>query len=501
MNHSPRRPSESTTSLDVPPLGGASNPFSRPAPFAGNPTGFEQGTVLSVDANTHMYRVRLATGRVQYMARIRAHPGDLALLPVHTTVMVTYGLGLPYICGIIPDVGRPSEQTETSSEGLTGTSGHGGEDPLLSRTVTSSARGADEPRDQLPGDSAIRSPDGASVAALAGRVAQLKGSDVAKIEAFGTSDLVRIVAGLLQTVTWMGESRVVNQEGRVSFLWDGGSDQLTQTGQDENAYTIHLRLGYDGNLARFKITNREGQPKFEVQVNPNGGVRIFSSDQLRAHYGSSGEDHHQVGYVGSVSNEITGDRSEEVGGDAHLTVDGARTDTVTHDDTCYVGGAHFCQVTADSRWSIGGNFEAVVTGTHSTFCNGNMALEVLGSGFCDVKTTGGQIRLTTRGGNFEVQAGSGEALIRAQQIKLQAGANAIKLGNTPTSHATKFEELQTALTALAGQLTTLHGLLATHIHPLAGPAGNTAPSPVLGPLSNGVQVNISGAQSTTTLVE
>ena len=480
-------------------MGGDSNPLTGAVPFAGNPNVLEGGTIIAVDANSRVYRVHTSSGRTQYMSRIQAHPGDIALLPLHTRVLVTYGLGIPYILGIIPDAGRQTQNTEPES--LTGTSGHGGEDPLLARSATSGARGADEPRDLIPGDMALRSPDGASIAALRGRVAQVKGSDVAKIEAFGGSDLVRIVAGVLQTITWMGESKTVNNDGKTSFIWDGGSDQLTQTGQDEGQFTIHVRLGHEGNLARFEITNREGQPMFNVHVGPDGALRVFGRRGADVHMGSDPEDAHHFAYVGSCTEEITGNSLRDIGGDSSTTVAGSMTCDIEHNRTCYVGGDDFCQVTQNQNITVAQNAEHLIQGSRSVFVGETSTHEVIGSGIYGVKTSGGAMEFATRGGQCRFQTGAGNFTVDTSgAIKLQAGAESIELGRNATSHATKFEELQTALSVLTQQVSAHNTLLTSHVHPVTAP-GTTGPSPTLLPLATALSVNIIAAKSTTTKVE
>lgn len=437
-----------------------------------------------------------------YMARIQSHPGDIALLPVHATVLVTFGLGIPYILGIVPDAGRNDSQVEPES--LTGTSGHGGEDPILSRTATSGSRAANEPRDMIPGDAVLRGPDGAAVSALGGRVGQLKGSDLAKIETFGSSDLVRIVAGIMQVITWMGESRVVNNEGKTSYLWDGGSDQLTQTGPDEAQYTIHLQLGHVGNLARFEITTREGQPKFTAHVGPDGRLRIFGAESSTIHLGGEDQDTHRSTYVGSVTREVTGSEADSVEGDSVKTVNGTLTTTVEQNHNSYVHGTQLCQVLLDRRATVSGNEEQLVQGNREVFVQGRSSHEVLGGEIYDVKTSGGAIDFHSRGGLCRFRTGTGNFEVECGgTIKLLAGADQIELGRGATSHATKFEELNAAIQSLAARLNAVHALLVAHVHPLSGPIpGNSGPSPSLVPIpSEPIVVNLLPAKSDTTKVK
>jgi hypothetical protein len=202
----------------------------------------ERGTILSCDARGQVYRVALNSGRTMQMGRIRSHPGDMTLLPPRTIVVVTWALGLPYIMGVLPpEVASVDSETPQS---ITDVTGHGGDDPVLQRNLGANSRAPDEPRDILPGDFVGTSPDGASVSALHGKVAQLRGGALAKVQAFGDSDLVQIVTGLYRMISWMGESRILNEDGKTSFVWRGGTDQITQTGADEENYTIRLDVAH-----------------------------------------------------------------------------------------------------------------------------------------------------------------------------------------------------------------------------------------------------------------
>lgn len=73
-----------------------------------------------------------------------------------------------------------------------------------------------------------------------------------------------------------------------------------------------------------------------------------------------------------------------------------------------------------------------------------------------------------------------------------ASPEMISLGTGAVSHAVKWEEMNVALQAMAIQLSTMHALLAAHIHP----AGPMTPDPTLSPLASPVLVELTTARGT-----
>jgi hypothetical protein len=451
----------------------------------------ERGTILAVDAQRQIYRVALNSGRTMQMARIRTHLGDISILPNGTIVAVTFALGLPYIMGVLPPETLSVDDEDPFS--VTDADGFGGNDPVFSRGLGANSRGAGEPRDLGPGDFVGLSSDGASVAALQGKIAQIRGSALAKVQAFGDNDLVQIIAGVLRTVTWMGESQVVNNNGKTSFIWRGGTDQLTQTGQDEERYTIKLDVGDTGNMIRLEVCNRDGQTVFRFHVDPQGRVDLFAAGGFNQHSGNSENAQHPVRYYGNLEEVITGGVTREIGSDALEDVGGGKTLVTSTDCETIVGQDYILRVNRNSSLDMGGDLSEVVNGDKKSYSLGDMLSEVIyPESVHVVKTNGGEARTETSGGNITMSPGSGT-------FQVNADADGIILGNGGISHATKFEELSLAVTALAVQINAINALIATHVHPLAGPIpGSTGPAPTLAPIVTpplAIAPDISGARS------
>lgn len=435
----------------------------------------ERGTIMSVDAQRHIYRVALNSGRTMQMSRIRAHLGDLAILPNGTIVAVTFALGLPYIMGVLPP--ETAEEADENPTSVTDAAGFGGNDPLLSRNFGANSRGANEPTDVSPGDFVGLSPDGASVSALHGKIAQLRGSALAKVQAFGDNDLVQIISGVMRVVTWMGESQVVNNGGKTSFIWRGGTDQLTQTGQDEEKYTIKLDVGNTGNMIKLEVCNRDGQTVFRFHVDPQGKVELFAAGGFNQHSGNDENAQHPVRYHGSVREVVTGGATRNIGGNVTNNFESNLTNTISTNLSTTVGQDRALRINRNDYVEIGGDAKELVGGVKEVYSAGDMISEVIGSAaFHAVKTRGGEAKIETAGGNITMSPGEGT-------FQVNAGADRVVLGTGAVSHATKFEELSLAIQRIVAQINGINAIISTHVHPLAGPiAGSTGPSPMLAPI-------------------
>lgn len=443
----------------------------------------ERGTVISVDAGGHVYRVALNSGRTMQMSRIRSHPGDLTLLPTRTPVIVTWALGLPYILGVLPN--EVSPESQEIPQAVTDVPGHGGEDPVLNREMAANARAPKDPTDIMPGDFVGLSPDGASVAALHGQVAQIRGGPLAKVQAFGDTDLVRIIGGVLETITWMGESRVVNNGGKTSFIWRGGTDQITQTGPDEQKYTIRLDVGHTGDVIRLEVCNRVNQVLFRFHVSAAGACEIFAAGGLNQHGGGAATDTSPMSVHGNRAVRVTGESSESVAGNTTHSCQGAHRRDVTGNDVRNIGGNQTVYVTSDHNLQVGGSSFEVVAGAKTVTGGQGINHEVLGDSDYTVNAEAGDVTFTPTTGSFKV---------------LTANPGAIEFGFSPVSHAVKFEELQSSLASFKAQLDNLFRIVRSHEHNVVTTPGGPVASPsasLAAGLSAPLLLDLSSARSRT----
>lgn len=452
---------------------------------APNGLGRERAVVLTVDAERHAYRVVTASGRTFTVGRLRTHPGDTALLAPHTPVRIDYSLGEPYIDAILP--AEVPLRGETNS-GATGTSGHGGADAVLSRNLGASFRAPGEPSDLIPGDQAVRSPDGAQVAALHGKVAKIFGSPMAQMRVFGTTDAAEIIAGVLRVITWMGESRYVNEEGKTSFVWRGGSDQLTETGPDEERYTLRLDVGHRGDLFKFEVTTPDGQPVFRLHVDPHGKVTVLAADGLNSIVGREPGSRfvdqvhgsRETVTEGGVTERVSGDHAATYQGNHEVTVSGRHAEIALHDRSVRVNRGLNVGVGADEVRNVGGDRTTTVVGDEALHVRGDL----------DVDAT-----------NIDATA-TGTAKTTAPTVHLSSPS--VKLGRAPVSHAVRFEQMQAAIQALNADISAMKVQLRLHTHPVVlTPVPLAQPSPTLAasPTLSAFPLNLGAARSTTVTLE
>ena len=402
-------------------------------PIAAPPGGLERGTILHVDARRHSYRVQLNSGRILVMGRFRRDRHDSTLLLQGDNVAVSFALGVPYIIAVLP------LETLLADDGvgdsLTGAEDHGSRDAVLDAGHSVNGRNPTDPTDILPGDALLRAPDGATVAALRGQHAMLRGGPLAAVEAFGRGDLVKIIAGLLETFTWMGYSKVINENGKTSFIWRGGADQLTQTGPDEECFTLRLDLGHTGDLCRFEVTDREGRAVFRLHVSPRGHLEIFAADGATYTHGNAASSSFDTTHHGHARQEITQDLTVHVGGQY----------VVRSERGAQLGTATLLELIAGTQ------LNAIATDTFSAQSGGQMllsaasALSLRGAGITLTPTAGTTLSLNT------------------------STPGGVVCGTGATNSGVLFEPLQTELERLSNQVNTLSRAFALHAHSVSAP--------------------------------
>ena len=472
-------------------------PFSTPFGHA------ERGTVISSDSARATYRVHLNSGRTMVMSRIKAHPGDNIMLPNGTPVVVMHDLGLPYIFGVLPfETPAPDLDTENPMT-VTDTAGFGGSDPLLSGNLGSNARGTNEPRDLMPGDFVGMGPDGSSVAALGGQVAQLRGSPLAKVQAFGADDLIQIVSGVFRHISWMGESKITNDGGKTSYTWRGGSDQLTETGPDEQRYTIHLDVGATGNMIDLRVTNREGQSLFRFHVDPTGKVQLFASGGFNQFSGDGDGTINPVRFQGTLRQLVTRNHEVDIGGNQNIEVGGSNSERTSVNKEIIAG--QDLSVSCNRNASYTADTERhVVSNGFSLLSSGDVTVEVRDQKIHSVKTTNGLAITETQGGQFQVLTGGGAITLDHGDgglTLMNGGSDSIALGSFADAHVARWEELNLVLTAMNIQLNQMRVLLASHVHPVTlVPTPSALPAPTLAPIAAPIPFDISAAKSLTTKV-
>jgi len=338
---------------------------------------WELGVVVAYNSATHTSIVRTHTGRaLQDVPQIKATAGGFDHPPTGTTVVVSYDLGFPAIIGCI-DLPRPAASA-TLSPTLTGVDGVGDADPTQIRGSSSSYKPANAPTDMSGGDWAQVGTQGNHVAVMEGGVT-LMGSPSAHVQSIGPSGTLRTIARRFQQFSDFGQMRIENDRGKTSFVLRAGSNQASQTGLDEQNWTIRLDLGATGDVLDFTIQEPAGKLLFRLHAGSDGRVQIYGDGGVDISSGNAGTAEMRHDIAGAQATAIGGDMTHDVGGSTVQTIAASSTRTVGVDvvsavgrnSTEFVGGARDVGVSGDETQAIAGKRSVKVGGDDDTAVDGN----------------------------------------------------------------------------------------------------------------------------------
>lgn len=338
---------------------------------------WELGTVVAYNSATHTSIVRTHGGKPLHdVPQIKASASSFDHMPTGTVVVISWDLGMPAIVGCMdmPSAPQPGTQRPT----LTGVEGVGNADPTQLTNGTSNYKPPNAPTDMGQGDWAQMGTMGNHVAVLEGGVT-LVGSPSAHLQSVGTSGTMRTIARRIQQFSDFGQMRIENDQGKTSFILRAGSNQATQTGLDEQHWTIRLDLGATGDMFDFRILEPEGAVLFRLHAGADGRVQIFGEGGVDLSSGARGTSEMRHDIAGPRTTNVEGDETHVIGGEASLDVASSATRTVGRDDTRsvgrnmtdFIGGARDVGVSGDETLATAGN--------RSTKVGGNDKTEVTGS--------------------------------------------------------------------------------------------------------------------------
>lgn len=389
---------------------------------------WELGSVVAYNSATHTAVVRTHTGRpLTDVPQVRPSANDFDHLRVGTTVVLSYELGFPVIVGIMHFPGPPQDAITPPS--VTGVSGIGDDNALQPTDGSSNYKPPYAPTDLTQGDWAHVGMLGNHVAVLEGGVTSM-GSPNALVRSLGLIGVLQFLAKGLHTVTDFGEWKVLNDQGRTSFTLRAGASQTTQTGLDEEHWTIRLDLGATGDLFDFQITDPLGKNLFRFHVGSDGRVQLYGDGGVDISAGPNGDNEQVSDILGSRTTNVGGDDALAVDGNRTVTVAKALTESVTTDRLASVGNDETLFVNKDHTVSTGGKKTEVVAGGSSQDAKqGAVAYEtkVLNGGWMvdignpdDGANISAQAayKLRTAMGDIALEAGGGMALKAKKNVDI-----------------------------------------------------------------------------------
>lgn len=329
------------------------------AALARGKNNWEIADVVEYNAATHTAVLRTHSGRtLRDVPQIKMGPGEYENFRPGTAVVVTYDLGIPAILGCINFVGRTQESIPSPS--LTGVEGVGDDNPIQSTEGSNTYKPAHAPLDMTSGDWARVGTFGNHVAVMEGGVTLL-GSPTAQVRSLGLAGVLQLIAQQLHTYTDFGEWKTLNDGGKTSFILRAGSNQSTQTGMDEENWTIRVDVGATGDVFNFEVTEPQGRTLFKLHVDPKGRVQLFGDGGVDISSGANNEAE-AVSDVGSRETRVRGTEVLDVKSARTTYVGGIDTYNATSDKDSVIGGSETRLVEDNQTITVGGTKTEVVTG-------------------------------------------------------------------------------------------------------------------------------------------
>lgn len=330
---------------------------------------WELGVVVAYNSATHTSIVRTHGGRpLRDVPQLRATAGGFDHLDTGTTVVISWDLGMPVIVGCMSFPGGP--QAAIVPPSVTGVEGYGDSDPTQMTDGFISYKPPTAPTDLGPGDWAQVGNAGNHVAVMAGGVTAV-GSPTAHVESFGASGTLKHVARSTQTYTDFGNWKTQNDQGRTSFILRAGSNQSTETGLDEQNWTIKFDLGASGDVLDFVVSDPSGKTLFRLHAGSDGRVQIYGDGGVDVSSGAGG----------------TSEMRSDVGGDRTISIEGSDSLSTSGDSTASVGGSTSVTVGGDARQVVGGALTESAVGDRSCVVGGDDTLAVTGNSTAIVQKT------------------------------------------------------------------------------------------------------------------
>lgn len=384
---------------------------------------WELGVVLSYNSATHTAVVRTHSGRpLRDVPQIKPTGGGYDHLETGTNVVICWNLGIPAIIGCMDFVGP--EQTALSSPSITGVEGYGDADPTQDVNGFNSYKPPTAPTDMQPGDWAQVGTDGNHVAVMAGGLTAV-GSPSAQVRSFGRSGALQFLARRIETISDFGQWRVENDQGRTSFVLRAGANQSTETGLDEQHWTIRLDLGATGDVLDFTISEPTGKLLFRLHAGSDGRVQLYGNGGVDISSGAEGTSETRHDIAGGRSVAIASDDSAVVGGSRSAVVDGNCDTEVAGDVTRTIGGSETVVVGGDEAHAVSGDRADVVTGNIAAKVGGGSATTVEG----DVQVQAGGDFMVNTDKTMALKAG-GQASLDGSDVVLGSGGHPLPVFDT-----------------------------------------------------------------------
>lgn len=345
--------------------------FSKPRDI----TSSELAEVIRFDTSTNSYVVitrgvggdssRPGGRQLNNIPRKVENPYTVTPLAPGTLVVINWDLGFPFIDGVLP-IEYPTDtiQGTTAKQPTIGLGGNTLTDSGDQSTATKAGdyRTPTMPSDILPDDWLQTSPEGNRIGVLRDGYCMIDGGPhtKAKVETFGTKDLVRVTCEDLEVITGFGTIEFYNTEGRCGVQIRGGSDQINQTGGDEEQWTFKLDVGDTGDFFNLEVCSADGKTKAKLYISTDGRVEIISTSGLSLANG--GDSPFYIESAADLLTKVAGSLRETVSGASNYIYEGNRTTKVSSRDYLTINADSVRNINANEIINIGDNQTVLISG-------------------------------------------------------------------------------------------------------------------------------------------
>lgn len=288
-------------------------------------------------------------------------PGTIAPLENGTVVVVDISLGTPYIDGVLNINADPAKRERAPKPpSLAGAQGSTITEATVSSGMPGYYKNINTPEDVVPGDFVRMSPDGNYLAVLRGKESRLYGSEKAQMSFIGLNDLVRLISEDYEHYSGFGTYKISNAEGRGNVEIRGGSDQLSQSGGEEEQWTFRLDIGDQGEFFDMRITTPEGKTLSQFKLTPDGQITLMAVKGIDLINADGAPRNEEIG--GDHNRRILGSVSEKISGSSKAIIEGARVSRVSESEKKTIGNDDVKTVNRNQVKQVGGNKNETITG-------------------------------------------------------------------------------------------------------------------------------------------
>ena len=351
------------------------------------------------------------------------------------------------------------------------------------------------PTGMLPGDWCKVGEDGQCFALLEGGAVKMRATPLAQVEATRANDTLNVVGRNMNLFTGFGRVQFVDDGGKSSFIFEGGTDQLTQVGGPNTNWQIRARVGGEAEgLTDFQLLDLRGIRVFGVNIESDGSshhhqegnhdfyCRGAFSQEIGKGYSQfvrTGS-HKLTVNDGNYAEDIKGNHTSLIFGSKSTSLTGSRADNIRNAWTMMVGRtASFSISGAPIPTPISKAFACEVT-------NGSVVFNVGDPLAGDTQAGVSSFRVFTKSAGGQIELRSGKTGFT--WIDSDNPAGSIMIGGNLLSPATEPAVLGLKLISL---IMSMAAAFDAHTHISASPGSPTAvPVPLLTSTISGKAVSI-----------